>query len=530
MVREKIAQIVQESIESLQKKKALLQFPLPDSEISHPKEESHGDYASNVALKVGKIVKKKPMEIGKSIKSEILSHKPDLFEKIEVVKPGFINFFLSKEFLQKELKEILEKGEKYGKVDVGKKEKVNVEFISANPTGPLHIGNGRGAFLGDALSGVLEWAGYKVVREYYINDAKVNSQIRTLGQTALGKGTTYLTDDLKAKIKKLKPRLEKMSDEGEAGYLLGQEVHKDIKNFIEKKLKIQYDNWFPEESLYQKSKVDKIYNLLKKKNLLYKKEGAQWVKTSKFGDLKDRVGIRETGMQTYLFSDTAYHQDKFDRGFQRVINIWGADHQGHVLKMKAVAKILDFKGDLDIIIVQLVRLKRGKLSKREGRIITLEHLVDEVGLDAARFFYLMKAANTQMEFDIELAKERSKRSPVYYVQYAHARICSILRKVKNLEVRIQNLGALKHSSELALIKQLMRLPEIIEDTSRDYQVQRLPQYAMDLATTFHQFYRDCQVLSENKEEKEARLALISATKLVLQNTLGLIGVSAPQKM
>jgi arginyl-tRNA synthetase len=273
---------------------------------------------------------------------------------------------------------------------------------------------------------------------------------------------------------------------------------------------------------------------LKKKNLVYKEEGAEWLKTSKFGDEKDRVIIRKDGMPTYLLSDVAYHKDKFDRGFQRVINVWGADHQGHISKIKAVAKILGFKGDLDILITQLVRLKTGRLSKRKGEVITLEWLVDEVGLDATRFFYLAKSLDTQMEFDVELAKEKSEKSPVFYVQYAYARICSILKKlrIKNekLKITTKNLKLLKHPSELELIKQLIRFPEIVEDTAKDYQVQRLPQYAIDLATSFHQFYRDCRVLIENKSLSEARLALILATKTVLKNTLSLMGISAPEKM
>jgi len=551
MIREEIKKIIEKSIKELQKKKVFPEFEIPEIQVEKPEEKIHGDYATSVAMIIAKQIKKDPIEIAKVITLQLTTYNLQLFEKVEVMEPGFINFFLSKEYLQKQVGEILKQGEKFGKLKIGKNQKVQVEFISANPTGPLHIGNGRGAFFGDTLANVLEKAGYKVTREYYINDAKANTQIRILGKTALGKGITYLTEDLKQKIKKLEPKLKKITDEGEAGYLLAQEIQKDIENFIGKKLKIKFDNWISEEDFYKKSKIDKIYNWLKDKNLVYKKEGADWLKTSKFGDQQDWVIIRETGKPTYLLSDIAYHKDKFDRGFQKIINIWGADHQGHVGKIKAVAKMLSYKGDLDILISQVVRLKKGKISKRKGKIVTLEWLIEEVGLDATRFFYLMKSLDTQMEFDVELAKERSEKSPVFYVQYAHARICSILRKCGKFENRasegsegedengvliafrisnIENLKLLSHPSELALIKQLIRFPEIVEDIAKDYQVQKLPQYAIDLATLFHQFYRDCRVISEDKLLTQARLGLILATKALLKNTLNLMGISAPEKM
>ena len=524
MIREEIKNLVEKAVEDLYK----IDVPV---RAERPQDSAFGDYATNIAM----MLKKNPQEIAAAIKSPIL-------EKIEV-KNGFINFFLSKEYLQKQVKEILKKKEKFGELKIGKGQKVNVEFISANPTGELHLGHGRGAFFGDALAGILEKSGNKVIREYYINDAKNSTQIKELGKTALGKGVTYLNDCLRSQIAKLEPKLKKMTDEGEAGYLLAQEIHKDIKNFIENKLKINFDKWISEEDLYRENRVDKIYNWLKNKNLTYKKEGAEWLKTSNFGDSKDWVIVRETGEPTYLLSDIAYHKDKFDRGFDKIINIWGADHQGHVGKIKAVAKILNYKGDLDILISQVVRLKKGKISKREGKVVTLKWLMDEVGLDAARFFYLMKTLDTQMEFDVELAKERSQKSPVYYVQYAHARICSIIRKFGNSKLQKEprraagwwkgwspNYRILNHASELNLVKQLIRLPEVVADTSKDYQVQRLPQYALDLATAFHQFYRDCRVISDDKKLTQARLSLVLAAKTVLKNTLDLMGISAPEKM
>jgi len=534
MIREEIVKLIEKSIKEIQKTKKLPKFDVPEIQIEHPEEKIHGDYSTNVAMVIAKQIKKSPMEIASILSSKLKIQSSKLFEKIEVARPGFMNFFLSKEYLQKQVEEILKEKEKFGGLKIGKNKKIQVEFISANPTGPLHLGHGRGAFFGDCLANVLEKAGYKVTREYYINDAKNSAQIKELGKTAIGKGITYLNDYLKKKIQISKSKIQKCKNEREAGYLLAQGIQRDVKNFIENKLKIKFDNWVSEENLYRKSKVDKIYNWLKRENLIYKKEKAEWLKTSKFRDKQDWVIIRETGEPTYLLSDLAYHQDKFNRRFQKIINIWGADHQGHVSKIRAASKMLGFKGDLDILISQVVRLKRGKISKRKGETITLEWLIDEVGLDAARFIYLMKSSDTQMEFDVELAKERSEKSPVYYVQYAHARICSILRKLKvkseKLKDIVQNLKLLSHQSELGLIKQLIRFPEIIEDTARDYRVQRLPQYALDLATAFHQFYRDCRVISDDKNLTQARLFLVLATKTVFKNTLELMGVSAPEKM
>ena len=510
MIRQEIIKLIQ---------KAVGKSPAEIS-VKHPEEKAHGDYSTNIALQL----KKDPNEIVEKLKS-------DLFEKVEVAEPGFINFFLSREYLQKQVKEVLKQKEKFGQLKPGKSKKTNIEFISANPTGSLHIGNGRNAFSGDVLANVLEKAGYKVTREYYINDAKNSKQIIELGKTALGMGVTYLTEKLKAQISKLKTatQISKLSD-SEAGYRLAQIIQKDNKDFIENKLKIKFDEWISEEDFYKKNKIKKIFDWLKKKNLVYEKDKAWWLKTSQFGDERDWVVVRETGEPTYLLSDIAYHKDKFDRGFNRVINIWGADHQAHVSKMKAAVKMLGFKGELDILILQLVTLRgKEKISKRTGKIITLEELVDETGLDVARFFYLQKSLDTHMEIDLKLAKEQSEKNPVYYIQYARARICSILRKAKQRN-NTPMVALLRHPSELNLIKQVIRFPEIIEDTAKDYQVQRLPQYAADLATAFHQFYRDCKVLTDDKNLTKTRLSLVLAAKIVLENVLSLMGISAPEKM
>ena len=510
MVREKIKNLTARIVKNLYKKEV-------EVEVRRPLAKDYGDYATNVAM----VIKKNPKEIAKQIKSTIL-------ERAEV-RNGFINFFLSEEYLQKQVREILKKDKEFGKLNIGKNKKTNIEFISANPTGELHIGNGRGAFFGDVLANILERAGYKVFREYYINDAKNSTQIQELGRTALGEGKSYLTPYLKHVIQRLTPYSKKIKSESEAGYILGQNILGDIRSFIEKKLKIKFDLWVSEQNLYRQGRVKKVYDFLKNKNLVYKKDDALWLDLSEFKQ-KDEVLIRRNGQSTYFLTDIAYHDYKIQRGFKKIINIWGADHQGHVVKIKAAAKMLGYRGDLDILISQVVRLKRGKISKRKGEIITLEDLIDEVGLDVVRFLYLTKSLDTQMEFDLGLAKKQSEKNPVYYVQYAHARICSILRKVPNLRFQNSNLKLLVHPSELNLIKQLIRLPEIIEETTKDYQAQRLPQYSIELATAFHQFYRDCKVLVKDKTLSGTRLVLVSATKIVLKNTLALMGISAPEKM
>jgi len=531
MIREEIINLIEKSIKKLQKAKKLSKFDIPSIKVERPENQSYGDYATNIALVVSPKAKKKPLEIANILVSEISGLEKKIFKKVETINPGFINFFLSEKYLQRKIKEIFKKNEEFGTLNIGKNKKTNIEFISANPTGVLHVGNGRGAFFGDCLANILEKAGYRVSKEYYINDAKSSSQIQELGRTALGNGKSYLTPYLKNKILDLSSHLKKIKSETDAGYFLAQNILGDVRKFIQNKIKINFDFWTSENKLYRQDKIKKTYVYLKNKSLVCQKDNAFWLKMEKFNQ-KDEVLIRANGQATYFLSDIAYHKDKIDRGFKKIIDIWGADHQGHVPRIKAVMEILGYRGELDVLITQIVRLKKGKMSKRTGEVITLEWLIDEVGLDAARFFYLMKSLESQMEFDVELAKEKSKKSPVYYTQYAHARICSILKKAKNKEFKkeIGSFKSLNHPSELKLIKEILKLPEIIEDTSKDYQVQRLPYYAINLASSFHQFYRDCRVLSENEELTKARLLLAFAVKITLKNILNLMGVSAPERM
>jgi len=492
MIRNEIKKSVEKAIKELG-------FKVPKVLVEEPREKTHGDYATNVAMMIGK---EDPTKIAEMIKSKI---KNDIIEKIEVVKPGFINFFISEEYLQKQVGNILKEKENFGNLNIGKKQKINVEFISANPTGPLTLGNGRGGFCGDVLSNVLEKAGYNVTREFYINDR--GKQI----------------EDLKKGLY-----------EGEKRTV--SQIQKENQKIITTKLKIKFDVWFSEKSLYKNKEVDKVLAYLRKKKLIYKKEGALWFKSTKFGDDKDRVLIKKSKDYAYLAADIAYLKNKFDRKFDKLIYFWGADHYGYIGRMKAAVESLGYKKEqVDFVIMQMVRLlekgKQVRMSKRAGTYVTLEELIDEVGLDVARFFFLTRSAGSHLNFDLTLAKEQSEKNPVFYVQYAYARIHSILAKsrVKGQKSKV-NLKLLDHPSELALIKQLIRFPEIIEDTAKDYQVQRVPQYATDLATEFHKFYRDCKVISDDKELNQARSSLILATQIVLKNTLNLMGISAPSKM
>lgn len=510
MLREIIKKLVEKSI------KDLYQIEV-EVKIDKPQSAAFGDYSTNVAM----LLKKNPQEIAKAIKSDIL-------EKVEV-KNGFINFFLSKEYLQKQVGEILKQRDKFGEIRTGKGQKVNVEFISANPTGPLTLGNGRGGFCGDVLSNVLTKAGHKTEREYYINDT--GEQIKKLGHSILGDTEAVYQgpyiEDLKKRVKGSNP--EKVG-EAAAKIVLEEMIKPSVK-----KMGIEFDIWFSEESLYQKKEIDKILDLLKNKKLVYESEGALWFKSTNFGDDKDRVLLKADGETTYLASDTAYLKDKFNRGFEKLIFFWGADHHGYIGRIKSAVEALGYKKEqADIIIMQLVQLMQAgqevKMSKRTGIYVTIDELIDEVGLDVARFFFLSRSADSHLIFDLDLAKEQSEKNPVFYIQYAYARICSIFKKSPKLNFRSSDLRLLNDSSELSLIKQLIRLPEIVEDIAKDYQVQRLPQYAMDLAAAFHQFYRDCQVISENVPLSKARLSLLLAVKIVLKNTLDLMGISSPEKM
>lgn len=549
MIKEKITNLIEQTIKDLAKKG---RFPqkLPQVTVEVSKEEKWGDYSSNIALGIQGRDKEKvnSREIAELIVTNL--PKTDFLEKVKVGGAGFINFTLNKKWVTNQVSEIIKQGEKFGSSNFGQGKKMQVEFISANPTGPLTLGNGRGGFFGDILAKVLEKAGHKVEREYYIND--VGGQIEALGKSILAeqgkikwqegfyKGN-YIKD-LARRFAARQAKKIKDEDPTKFGEKASQIILKEIKDSI-KNLNIKFDFWFSEKSLQEGSEVEKTIEKLKKKNLTYQKEGALWFKATKLGDSQDYVLKKSDGQFTYFASDIAYHLNKFEkRKFQKVINIWGADHAGHVSKLKLAMKVFGYDDELDIIICQLVRLiekgKEIKMSKRLGTYVTLDELIDEVGKDVARFFFVMKAPDTHMDFDLELAREHSQKNPVFYVQYAYARIHSLLKKAQSPELRAQSLklDLLTHPAEISLIKELLKFPEIIEDIAKNYHIQELPYYSIALAQKFHNFYEKCRVLSDkrqatsNKELSQARLALVEATKIVLKNTFDLLGISAPEKM
>lgn len=516
--------------------------------VERPKEERFGDYSSNLAMQLVPLLEKDAVSIGHELVKGVIW--PKAVAKVIVVAPGFLNFYLSADWLKRQAS-LWVKNKKFGQSDFGQGKKIQVEFISANPTGPLHLGNGRGAFMGDTLANVLTAAGYRVQREYYIND--MGHQIEILAESVRlrffqqqGIKVTYpdycykgdYINDLAKKLKtvnnyKLK-NIEKVRERIKERVL--KLMMDSIRKFVTKGLKIKFDRWFSEKSLYTRKLTDKVINLLKEKNLLYQQEGATYLKTTFFGDDKDRVLLKKDGEPTYYLSDIAYHYDKFAlRKFDKAIDLWGADHYGHQGRMQAALRALGFEGRLDIIIFQLVRLIKGgqeiKMSKRGGTFVTLDELIEEVGPDVARFFFLMYAADTHLDFDLDLAREKSEKNPVYYVQYAHARICSIiknaapyLRKKKSYDP-----GGLGKKEELDLIKEILKFPEIIEEIAQSYEGHKLPFYAQNLATKFHDFYTNCRVI-DNDKLKVKRYELIKLTKSALIKVLALMGISAPERM
>ncbi len=552
-IKQNIALLLKQAAMRAQQEEKLPSVDLPEVTVERPQNTDHGDYASSLPLKVARSIGKNPMDIAQTI-VDCISPVPEL-ESIKVARPGFINFTLHPEWLSQQVNEILACGESYGDIEVGKGKSVQVEFVSANPTGPLHVGHGRGAVLGSTLANVLEAAGYNVQKEYYINDAgnQMSAFYRSLYtryQQACGVDVEMPQEgyfgqyviDLARQLKDEEgdrfltlPPEEGVTALGKIGVtkMLGL-IRKDLS-----KLGVDYDCWFSEQSLFDNGQFDVVMQHLRNDGHISDKEGAVWFVSSALGENKDNVIVRSTGTPTYFGTDIAYHYNKFiDRGFDCVIDIWGADHQGHVSRMGAVLGALGVDpARLRVIISQLVTLKRGgecvRVSKRSGDMITLNDVIDEVGVDACRFFFLARSADSQMDFDLELAKKESSENPVYYVQYAHARVASILRLAQEEDIDFSegDVSLLKEESEKALIRLMLQLPEIIEFSARMLEPQNLPHYAQDLATAFHSFYKLCRVISkENIEQSKARLKLVAAAKVALSRTLGLMGMTAPEAM
>ena len=525
---------------------------LPAFVLEVPKDKSHGDFASNMALVLAKEAKMRPRDIASAISEEIAAS--ELIAKIEIAGAGFLNFFLSNSWLYEVLPLVESQDEKYGSSNFGKGEKVQVEFVSANPTGLLHMGNARGGALGETLANVMNMAGIECQKEYYINDAgnkivKLGLSLEARYRQVLGDENYPFPEDGYHGVDIIDTAKHIVEQYGDSYLSLPAEERqaKMVEIALKEKLSairegleafgVTYDNWFSEQSLHDSGAVKAVVEELRQRGYVYEKDGAWWLETTKFGDEKDEVLIRSNGIPTYFAADIAYHKNKFDRGFNRVINIWGADHHGHVARMKGAMTALGYNGDnLIVILMQLVRLfKDGeivRMSKRTGQFVTLQELIEDVGKDAARYFFIMRNPDSQMDFDLDLAKSQSNDNPVYYVQYAHARICSILSVAgmavpKASEVDLNRLNA---PSELALIRKIADLPAEIAGAARDLAPYRLARYATDLATLFHSFYSECRVLTDDEELKKARLVLVNAARITLRNVLTLLGVTAPERM
>ena len=532
------------SIEGLQQGGLWPSFAAPAIEVTRPKSESFGDATTNVALILAKLVGKSPMMIAEELKNDLLKRsqedKDSFIESVTVAAPGYINFMFSQKYFNETVREILQDKDAFGKSDIGGGKRVLVEFISANPTGPIHLGNARGGPSGDALAHVLEKSGYAVDREYYVND--FGNQVRVLGHSILKDGEAqYRGDYVDALAKQLQTESFEKTPVAIGYWAAGHILESIIKPTCEK-AGVHFQNWFSEKSLHDNGDVDRVLADLKEKDLAYEKEDALWFRSTLFGDDKDRVLMKsdESKSKTYTATDLAYHENKLSRGYDVLINIQGADHLSQAAVVKRfVEEVLGAKDKLHLIVTQFVRiLKDGvevKMSKRKGIYFAWDDLIEEVGKDAVRFIFTSYAPTSHINFDIDLAREQSNKNPVFYVQYAHARISGILEKAKEsgLEVEeavVENEGAM-HEKEVALIRELSLFPELIEEIAQSYDVHTLPHYAIRLADKFHSFYNDCKVIDEtDKETTASRLRLVAATRIVFAETLRLIGVSAPDKM
>ena len=554
--------------------------PLPAFNVEIPQDKSHGDFASNIALACAKPLKSAPRKIAEML-CEAIILEGSSFERVEIAGPGFINFFLSRSWFSNVIGSVFAEKENYGRTDTGAGKKILVEFVSANPTGPMHIGNARGGAIGDCLAAVLDWAGYNVEREFYVNDA--GNQIEKFGNSLNLRYLQLCSENGQAFIAKYADNEElcqAIYNDAETfpmpeDVYLGADIIVHAKNFYDingnayadkteeerkdalvafalpkniqkleddlRKYRIEYNTWFRESTLHNSDAIKNVIELLKKSGYTYEQEGALWFKSSELGDEKDRVLIRANGIPTYFVPDIAYHYNKLvTRGFDTAIDILGADHHGYIPRMKAAMQALGVDPNrLDMIIMQMVRLvKNGetyKLSKRSGKAVTLETLLDEIPIDAARFFFNLREANSHFEFDLDLAIEQSSKNPVYYVQYAHARICSIIRNLEaegysGKELSAEQLNVLDAPEEIELIRFIASLPNTVDAAAKDYDPAKITRYTQDLATLFHKFYDKCRIKGAEENVLYARLALCEAVKITLRNTLDMLKITCPEKM
>ena len=524
---------------------------LPEVQLTVPPKKEFGDFATNFAMQSARALRCNPRVLAQYI----VDHLDCAYVKrMEIAGPGFLNFYLDPDWVYDMLAHIVEAGENYGNLPKASDEKIQVEYVSANPTGPLHVGHGRGAAVGSALSNLLKAAGYDVEQEYYINDAgnqmnnlarSVNARyLELLGQTCEFPEDGYhghdIIDTAQRIIDKYGDRFLKMEEDERLEQfktIAYQEKLAALKEDLER-FNVRFDVWFSEKTLHEANKIHEACDYLLEKGYMEKRDGALWLKSTEFGDDKDRVVIRDNGVPTYFAADIAYHTNKFNRGFDRVINLWGADHHGYIARMKAAMQCMGFKPEqLEILVLQMVRLLRDgqevKMSKRTGQSVTLNELIDEVGTDAARFFFVMRSIDSQLDFDLDLAVKKSNDNPVFYVQYAHARICSIMRQVAEAGITVQGKGnyrLLTEPVEVDLIKKLGEYPEMLAEAAKERAVQQVAHYVYDLAGLFHSAYNQCRILGVNEELQQARLAMVMAVGHVVRHALSILGVSAPEKM
>jgi arginyl-tRNA synthetase len=555
-VKKKIIKILQDSMEACSKQHLLdLKEFRGTVDLENTKDPQFGDYASNIAMVLASVVRDKPRKIAQVLVDH-LSDPERILEKVEIAGPGFMNFFVRDQVWAALLKEISMSGQQYGRSDLGVGRRVQVEFVSANPTGPLHIGHARGAVIGDVIANILTAAGFSVSKEYYIND--VGKQMNTLGKSVhlryrelCGMAAAFPEDhyrgeyiyDLAREILEKHGRvyLDK-TDPETIGFFtryaadsILEGIKEDLASFG-----VSFDLYFSERELYRDNGVFGLLDQLKTKGYVYQEEETTWFKTTAFGDEKDRVVVRETGEPTYFAADIAYHKNKLDRGFDMLVDIWGADHHGYIPRVKAAIQAMEKDPEaLKIILVQLVSLLRGgkpvAMSTRAGEFVTLREVIDEVGKDAARYNFLMRRSDSHLDFDLELAKKQSNENPVYYVQYAHARIRSIIRTAAERGFQIPAYGAvdlrlLTVPEEIALIKTIIRYPEVVDQSARVLEPHRFTFYLNDLASIFHSYYNKNRVISEDAELSKARLFLVECIGIVLRNALSILGVKTPEKM
>ena len=581
-MKKQIQELIAQSLKILESKEIIPALEQSNITIENCRDSAHGDFASNIAMVLAKTAKTNPRQLAETI----IEHLPksDILEKTEIAGPGFINFFLKQNTHQSIIIDIIEKSDAYGESTIGNNSPTLIEFVSANPTGPLHIGHGRGAAYGAVVANLLKKAGYNVSCEYYVNDAgrqmdilAVSVWLRYLQLTNKeipfpenAYQGDYINDiaatlhtahanKFESSLEELQPLFDEEDAElridglikycinklGEESYrIVFDEGLNTILSTIKNDLNafgVEFDNWFSERSLVNDGTVNKCIEKLTDNDWIYEKDGAQWFRSSKLGDEKDRVLIRENGLATYFASDIAYHLSKVDRGFEKIIDVWGADHHGYIARVKASMQALELDPEkLEILLVQFATLYRGKeklqMSTRSGQFITLQELQDEVGKDATRFFYIMRKSEQHLDFDMELAKSQSNDNPVYYIQYAHARICSVFRQMPekgytyDQDNVLSDLSVLTEANEIKLLSTLARYPEVIENAAQSYEPHLLVYYLKDLANDFHSYYNTSQFLIENNEIRNARLALIVATRQVIKNGLSLLGVSSPEEM